>query len=86
MKVDEYLAYIGGILKIALVIIGLLVINYNRYDLCLTIANRLYNFDFLGSDNQYHYESLNQKIKTTINKITNGQISKRKLKKLGELP
>ena len=39
------LAYVGGILKIAITGIGIIVVTYNYYDLCLTIANRLYDFD-----------------------------------------
>jgi hypothetical protein len=69
MKFDEYLAYVGGILKIALTIIGLLVINYNNYDLFLTIANRLYNFDFMDSNNEFQYEAVNKKIALVISKL-----------------
>jgi hypothetical protein len=44
-KIDRYLAYVGGILKIVLSILGFLIIEYNNFDLHVTMANRLFNFD-----------------------------------------
>ena len=42
-QIDELLAYVGGILKIAITGLGIFVITYNYYDLCLIIANRLFH-------------------------------------------
>jgi hypothetical protein len=44
-RIDDYLAYVGGILKFILSLVGILVINYNKFDLDITIANRLFNFE-----------------------------------------
>jgi hypothetical protein len=44
-KIDDYLAYVGGILKFILSLVGILVIEYNKFHLDLTIANRLFNFE-----------------------------------------
>ena len=48
-KLDEFLAYVGGILKLAFSVVGFLVVNYNYYDLFINVANRLYNFDLPGN-------------------------------------
>ena len=48
-KLDEFLAYVGGILKLAISVVAFLVANYNYYDLFINVANRLYNFDLPGN-------------------------------------
>lgn len=50
-KLDDLLAYIGGILKLAFSFVALIVSNYNYYDLFINVANRLYNFDIPGKSN-----------------------------------
>ncbi len=44
-KIDEYLAYVGGFLQIALLGVGVVVNLYNHYDFCVHLANKLYIFD-----------------------------------------
>lgn len=67
-QIDVYLAYVGGILKLAVTIVGFFVINYNRYDLFVTVANRLYNFDIPRKSYQT-YEKVNTKILEMIDGI-----------------
>jgi hypothetical protein len=78
MKIDEFFAYVGGLLKLSISIIGLIVINYNRYDLLISLANRLFNFD-IPSENRNNYQEINNRILQMIKKIINShQIGKRK--------
>jgi hypothetical protein len=39
------MAYVGGLLKFGLVVVGFFVANYNKYRLCVKLSNKLYNFD-----------------------------------------
>jgi len=47
---------------------ALVIVEYNRYDLCLSLANRLYNFQLPGVKTS-PYENVKLKIKEIALKI-----------------
>lgn len=44
------MAYMGGIVKFLLLVIGYLITYYNKYALFVRLANRLYNFDLADKE------------------------------------
>ena len=55
-------------IRIAFGLISLVIVEYNRYDLFLSLANRLYNFQVPGIK-QDPYENVKKKIHSIANNI-----------------
>lgn len=52
---DEFLAYVGGIMKIVLAFIGVFLSYYNKFGFYVMLANQLYTFN-IPRKNAEEYE------------------------------
>ncbi|KAM3126722.1 hypothetical protein pb186bvf_021172 [Paramecium bursaria] len=49
-KIQELLAQLGGFLQVMLIVFGFLILNYNKFQLMMQLANDLFNFNFIDED------------------------------------
>lgn len=73
-RIDEFLAYFGGIIKIVFAFIGIAIHYYNKFGFYVMLANKLYTFNTPNNNKdtegpQFSYDLLQAKIKDRIEQV-----------------